>query len=149
MTANIVPIARNQQVQQLYKTAVMGCHLKWSAVFPTAGWVLEGTENLLPGCWVWQDLMVLTSATFAMPQSKILKRANRTHPGCWERALLVHQHIFHSELFNLSAPIMKSSCTVALWNPKQISSITVKADQSSKQLVLFLIQCHVYHCICL
>lgn len=25
--------------------------------------------------------MVLTSATFAIPQSKILKRANRTHPG--------------------------------------------------------------------
>lgn len=81
MTANIVPIARNQQVQQLYKISVMGCHLKWSAVFPTASWVLEGTGNLLPGSWVWQDLTVLTSATFAIPQSKILKRANRTHPG--------------------------------------------------------------------
>ena len=81
MTANIVPIARNQQVQQLYKISVMACHLKWSAVFPTASWVLEGTGNLLPGSWVWQDLMVLTSATFAIPQSKILKRANRTDPG--------------------------------------------------------------------
>ena len=81
MAANIVPIARNQQVQQLYKISVMRCHLKCSAVFPTTGWALEGTGNLLPSSWVWQDLMVLTSATFAIPQSKILKRASRTHPG--------------------------------------------------------------------
>lgn len=81
MKANIVPIARNQQVQQLYKISVMGCHLKWSAVFPTTGWVLKGTGNLLPSSWVCQDLMVLTSATFAILQSKILKRANPTHPG--------------------------------------------------------------------
>ena len=81
MTANIVPITRNQQVQQLYKISAMGCHLKWSAVFPATRWVLGGTGNLLPSSWVWQDLMVLTSATFAIPQSKILKRANHTHPG--------------------------------------------------------------------